>query len=92
MSSEDPVPVHRMLARQIRKATNAHDKIDIQLLCKLVSRAYNDFDNTIQRHNRAIDLVSKEMAEKNSDLKLHKDNLESLVKNLTEELVREKES
>jgi len=90
-NTDNEPAIHRMLARQIRKATNSDGILDVDKLFELVNNAYVDFDKTLNRHNRAINLVSEEMAEKNKELQVHKKNLSCLVQQRTKQLLKEKE-
>lgn len=93
MKNDKPqVHIHRLLARQLYKATSADGKVDTDILVDLVNRAYQEHDHTRNMCERAMLLMSKEMEEKNAELEKNKLNLEKLVAERTVELNNEKES
>ena len=58
---------HRLLERQLRKASrsNADGALDVDLLLELVSRAYEEQEETQRLNNHSINLVSREVTELN---------------------------
>jgi hypothetical protein len=75
--------VHRLIAKQIAKATGATGAVDIDHLAKLVDAAYEEFDQDRRRTDRSILLMIEEVDAVNR-------NLEQLVAKRTAEL-RERE-
>ena len=78
--------VHKLLARQIRKATGTDGEVSQSELCQLVSDAYEEFDRWRIRQERALKLISDEMMAKNLELEEHRKELERKVKQRTREL------
>ena len=75
--------VHRLIAKQIAKATNASGAVDIDHLAMLVGAAYEEFHHDRRRTDRSISLMIEEIDTVNR-------NLEQLVARRTSEL-RERE-
>ena len=75
--------MHRLIARQIAKATGATGAVDINHLAMLVSAAYEEFDSDRRRTDRSMSLMIEEVDAVNR-------NLEQLVAKRTAEL-RERE-
>jgi PAS domain-containing protein len=75
--------VHRLIAKQIAKATDATGTVDVDHLAKLVGAAYEEFDQDRRRTDRSISLMIDEVDTVNR-------NLEQLVAKRTVEL-RERE-
>jgi hypothetical protein len=75
--------VHRLIAKQIAKATDATGTVDVDHLAKLVGAAYEEFDQDRRRTDRSISLMIDEIDAVNR-------NLEQLVAKRTVEL-RERE-
>ncbi|HET7491175.1 MAG TPA: PAS-domain containing protein, partial [Bradyrhizobium sp.] len=75
--------MHRLIAKQIAKATGATGAVDIDHLAKLVDAAYEEFDQDRRRTDRSILLMIEEVDAVNR-------NLEQLVAKRTAEL-RERE-
>jgi len=75
--------VHRLIAKQIAKATDATGTVDVDHLAKLVGAAYEEFDQDRRRTDRSISLMIDEIDAVNR-------NLEQLVAKRTAEL-RERE-
>jgi len=71
--------VHRLIAKQIAKATDATGAVDIDHLAALVGGAYDEFDRDRRRTDRSISLMIEEIDTKNR-------NLERLVAERTSEL------
>ena len=68
MNNDAPFHIHRLLARQLCKATSANGEIDTDALIDMVNRAYQEHDHTRNMCERAMLLMSKEMEEKNAEL------------------------
>jgi hypothetical protein len=58
--------VHKLLARQLAKATTASGAIDIELLGQVVGSAYEQADRECRRTDRSIGLMVEEL-----DARLH---------------------
>jgi signal transduction histidine kinase/ActR/RegA family two-component response regulator len=84
-------PIHRLLSRQIRRASGADGSIDYVLLLTLVSKAYEENERTGHMSERAMQLMSNEMMAQNKELQDHRQHLEELVEQRTAELMEEKE-
>lgn len=91
MKNNVPEHLHRLLHRQIAKVMLQDGTVDYPALLELVSKAYSDYDNTNRMNERAMQLMSNEMAQQNSELEHHRQHLEDVVRKRTAELVREKE-
>ena len=78
--------LHKLLARQIRKAMGADGEVNQLELCRLVSDAYEEFDRWRIRQERALKLISDEMMGKNLQLEEHQKELERKVEQRTREL------
>ncbi|MEX0591607.1 MAG: EAL domain-containing protein [Xanthobacteraceae bacterium] len=53
--------LHKLLAKQIAKATDDLGKVDVAELCRLVSSAYDDLDRDRRRTDRSIALMIEEL-------------------------------
>jgi diguanylate cyclase (GGDEF)-like protein len=71
--------VHRLVAKQIAKATDATGAVDINKLAALVGGAYDEFDRDRRRTDRSMSLMIEEIDAINR-------NLEQLVAKRTSEL------
>jgi len=71
--------VHRLIAKQIAKATNAAGAVDIDKLVELIDGAYDEFDRDRRRTDRSISLMIEEIDAVNR-------NLERLVAKRSAEL------
>jgi diguanylate cyclase (GGDEF)-like protein len=71
--------VHRLIAKQIAKATDADGNIDIDKLATLVGGAYDEFDRDRRRSDRSMSLMIEEVDAVNR-------NLEQLVAKRSSEL------
>jgi diguanylate cyclase (GGDEF)-like protein len=71
--------VHRLIAKQIAKATDAAGTLDVDKLAKLVSAAYDEFDRDRRRTDRSMSLMIEEIDAINR-------NLEQLVAKRSSEL------
>jgi diguanylate cyclase (GGDEF)-like protein/PAS domain S-box-containing protein len=60
--------VHKLLARQLAKATQGSGELDLQALLALVSKAYTQSDNDRHRTDRSISLMIKELEQLNRGL------------------------
>jgi signal transduction histidine kinase/DNA-binding response OmpR family regulator len=91
MKNNPPEQIHRLLNRQIRKATGTDGQIDYALLLELIGKAYEEYEHANHMTERAMELMSKEMTQQNKELQDHKQHLEELVKERTTELIEAKE-
>jgi diguanylate cyclase (GGDEF)-like protein len=71
--------VHRLVAKQIAKATDATGAVDLNKLAVLVGSAYDEFDRDRRRTDRSMSLMIEEIDAINR-------NLEQLVAQRTSEL------
>ena len=71
--------MHRLIARQIAKATDATGAVDMTELARLVAGAYEEFDRDRRRTDRSMSLMIEEIDAINC-------NLEQLVAKRTSEL------
>jgi diguanylate cyclase (GGDEF)-like protein len=71
--------VHRLVAKQIAKATDATGAVDLDKLAVLVGSAYDEFDRDRRRTDRSMSLMIEEIDATNR-------NLEQLVAQRTSEL------
>jgi len=71
--------VHRLVAKQIAKATDATGAVDMSNLVALVGGAYDEFDRDRRRTDRSMSLMIEEIDAINR-------NLEQLVAKRTSEL------
>ena len=71
--------MHRLIAKQIAKATGAAGAVDVDRLAELVSNAYEEFDRDRRRTDRSMSLMIEEVETVNR-------NLEQLVANRSAEL------
>jgi len=71
--------VHRLIAKQIAKATDAEGNVDIDKLVALVDAAYEEFDRDRRRSDRSMSLMIEEVDAVNR-------NLEQLVAKRSSEL------
>jgi signal transduction histidine kinase/CheY-like chemotaxis protein len=53
--------VHKLLARQLAKATKASGEVDLELLTQLVDSAYEQTDRDCRRTDRSISLMVEEL-------------------------------
>ena len=60
--------MHKLLARQLAKATKSSGEVDLQALIALVAEAYAQSDNDRQRTDRSIGLMIKELEQLNRGL------------------------
>jgi diguanylate cyclase (GGDEF)-like protein len=61
--------VHRLIAQQLAKATNAEGAVDIDRLVNLVSTAYDELDRDRRRTDRSMSLMIEEIDAVNRNLK-----------------------
>ena len=71
--------MHRLIAKQIAKATDAEGNVDIDKLVALVDAAYEEFDRDRRRSDRSMSLMIEEVDAVNR-------NLEQLVAKRSSEL------
>jgi diguanylate cyclase (GGDEF)-like protein/PAS domain S-box-containing protein len=71
--------MHRLVAKQLAKATDAAGVVDVDMLTRLVSGAYDEFDRDRRRTDRSMALMIEEIDAINR-------NLEELVAKRTAEL------
>ena len=71
--------MHRLVAKQTDKATDAGGVVDVDKLARLVSGAYDEFDRDLRRTDRSMALMIEEIDAINR-------NLEDLVAKRTAEL------
>ncbi len=71
--------MHRLIAKQIAKATNAEGNVDVDKLVALVDAAYEEFDRDRRRSDRSMSLMIEEVDAVNR-------NLEQLVAKRSSEL------
>jgi diguanylate cyclase (GGDEF)-like protein len=71
--------MHRLLAKQLRKATDASGAVDVARLCELVSAAYEESDRDRLRTDRSMSLMVEE-------IDAHNRNLERTIAERTGEL------
>ena len=71
--------MHRLVAKQLAKATDATGAVDLTLFAELVGGAYDDFDRDRRRTDRSMSLMIEEIDAINR-------NLEQLVAQRTSEL------
>jgi len=81
---------HRLLQRQIKKATAEGGACDYDILLELVNAAYNEHDHNRTQHDRALSLMSMEMMEQNEELRSHRKNLEDIIQKRTKEFIAAK--
>ena len=60
--------MHKLLARQLAKATTSSGELDLQALLALVAEAYEQSDNDRHRTDRSIALMIKELEQLNRGL------------------------
>jgi hypothetical protein len=60
--------VHRLIAKQIAKATDATGAVDITQLAALVGGAYDEFDRDRRRTDRSMSLMIEEIDAKTRNL------------------------
>ncbi|MBW7974760.1 EAL domain-containing protein [Bradyrhizobium sp. BR 10289] len=77
---------HRLLARQIRQATDESGKVDLTRLGELVSAAYEESDRDRRRTDRAIKLMIEELEQTHrraeQDLLRAREFLDSIIENI----------
>jgi PAS domain-containing protein len=71
--------VHRLIAKQIAKATDAAGAVDVDKLVELIGSAYDEFDRDRRRTDRSMSLMIEEIDAVNR-------NLERLVAKRSAEL------
>jgi len=80
------VSVHRLLARQIRQATDEAGQVDLTRLGELVSAAYEESDRDRRRTDRAIKLMIEELEQTHKraeqDLLRAREFLDSIIENI----------
>ena len=78
--------VHRLLARQIRQATDDAGQVDLTRLGELVSAAYEESDRDRRRTDRAIKLMIEELEQTHKraeqDLLRAREFLDSIIENI----------
>lgn len=78
--------MHRLLARQIRQATDESGQVDITRLGELVSAAYEESDGDRRRTDRAIKLMIEELEQTHrraeQDLSRAREFLDSIIENI----------
>ncbi|RTE94178.1 EAL domain-containing protein [Bradyrhizobium sp. LVM 105] len=77
---------HRLLARQIRQATDESGQVDLTRLGELVSAAYEESDRDRRRTDRAIKLMIEELEQTHKraeqDLLRAREFLDSIIENI----------
>lgn len=86
-----PDNLNRLLVRQLRKAGSDAGDMNFETLIEMVNTTYNEYDQIRSMNERAVRLMSDEMAHQNNELEEHRRNLEALVAARTIELLEEKE-
>ena len=81
----------RGLSGFLTKATAVSGELDIAVFLELVNKAYLEQDHTRLMSERAVRLMSDEMAQQKRELEHHRQNLEDIVAKRTIELINEKE-
>lgn len=81
---------HGLLKRQLRRTIGETASLSdtLQEFIESVNRAYFDFEDDRRILERSLDLSSEELLEANEELSRHRENLEKLVRERTEELQR----
>jgi diguanylate cyclase (GGDEF)-like protein/PAS domain S-box-containing protein len=78
--------MHRLLARQIRQATDETGQVDLTRLGELVSAAYEESDSDRRRTDRAIKLMIEELEQTHKraeqDLLRAREFLDSIIENI----------
>src|SRR6478672_3809393 len=78
--------MHRLLARQIRQATDESGQVDVTKLCELVGAAYEESDRDRRRTDRAIKLMIEELEQTHKraeqDLLRAREFLDSIIENI----------
>lgn len=78
--------IHRLLARQIRQATDESGQVDLTRLGELVSAAYEESDGDRRRTDRAIKLMIEELEQTHKraewDLLRAREFLDSIIENI----------
>jgi len=78
--------MHRLLARQIRQATDETGQVDVTRLGELVSAAYEESDGDRRRTDRAIKLMIEELEQTHKraeqDLLRAREFLDSIIENI----------
>ncbi len=78
--------MHRLLARQIRQATDEAGQVDLTRLGELVSAAYEESDRDRRRTDRAIKLMIEELEQTHKraeqDLLRAREFLDSIIENI----------
>jgi diguanylate cyclase (GGDEF)-like protein len=60
--------LHRLIAKQITKATDANGNVDIDKLAELIGSAYDEFDRDRRRTDRSMSLMIEEVDAVNRNL------------------------
>ncbi|TDH61689.1 EAL domain-containing protein [Dankookia rubra] len=63
-----PAPLHRLVAEQLARATDASGAVDVALLGTLVGAAYDEAEHDRRRAERAMRLMAEELAAANARL------------------------
>src|SRR4051794_990943 len=86
--------MHKLLAKQLAKATGPTGQVDVTRLCEFVSTAYDETDQDRRRTERSISLMveeldqfsSRDREQLNAQLKLQNLRFEAAVENMTQGL------
>jgi diguanylate cyclase (GGDEF)-like protein len=86
--------MHKLLAKQLAKATDVAGQVDVAALCGLVSAAYDETDLDRRRTERSISLMvdeldqlsSRDREQLNAQLELQNHRFEAAVENMTQGL------
>ncbi|MBU1566463.1 MAG: response regulator [Proteobacteria bacterium] len=62
--------MHRLLRRQLKRLDRRGVATAFEPFAELVEQAYNEFDATIERIQRSLDLSSRELRKRNDDLRM----------------------
>ncbi|MGB0718926.1 MAG: ATP-binding protein [Bdellovibrionales bacterium] len=84
--SENEKTYHRLLKRQLRKSRNDNGEMDYDALLEAVNAVYNDYDIERDRQQRALTLMSDEMAEKNRAAERANNAKSEFLANMSHEL------
>jgi signal transduction histidine kinase/DNA-binding response OmpR family regulator len=79
--------MHRLLQRQLRKATRSDGTVDVAALVEVVRQTYEEYGRAEQLNSHAMQLMSDELTQQNQELQTHQHNLEDLVIQRTVELI-----
>ena len=69
---------HSLLQRQLRHATDKDGRVDYDVLLSLVSQAYADQDKARRMQDRATELMSQELTDLNTAIRLERDETVAL--------------